>query len=50
MNHRVTFVLIVMMLAVLAAFVSAPADETALVAATQDESPPGTAGARALWN
>lgn len=38
MNFRTTFVLIVMTLAVLAAFCPAPPDKTVLVAATQDES------------
>ena len=49
MQHRTTFVLIVMTLSVLAALFSVPPDETAWVAATQDESP-GAAGARPSWN
>jgi len=50
MHHRTTFVLVVMTLSVLAALFSVPSDETAWVAATQDESPPGAAEARASWN
>jgi hypothetical protein len=38
MNHRTTFVLLVMTLAVLAALFQAPPDETLLVADAQDGS------------
>jgi hypothetical protein len=48
MNRPTTFVLIVMALAVLAALLQTPPDETVLVAATQDESS-GVNLARTGW-
>jgi hypothetical protein len=48
MNLRTTFVLIVMALAVLSAWFTAPPDETVLMASTQDESS-GAATARTGW-
>jgi len=48
MNLRTTFVLIVMALAVLSAWFTAPTDETVLMVSTQDESS-GMAVARIGW-